>query len=119
MKTEAGSRLDTLVQLLRRQLAARTGASARGAARAPARPPGAGAAMSPLARVQALRQSGVQSEAVLQRALVEQLLASALGPALLNDAPFQALVDEVLDALRDDPGMSRLLQTALAPAPQA
>lgn len=114
MKTDPSTRLQAVVQLLRQQLGARSGRAAPG--RAPAAG-GARGARTPLAHVQALRDAGLSTEPQLQRALVEQLLAGGLGAGLVNEAPFQALVDDVLTTLRDDPDMHVLLQRAVAPVP--
>jgi hypothetical protein len=116
MKTDPRTRLQTVVQLLRQQLGARSGRAAPGPA--PAAGGGVASGRTPLAHVQALRDAGLSAEPLLQRALVEQLLAGGLGAGLVNEAPFQALVDDVLATLRTDPEMQALLQQAVAPAPQ-
>jgi len=115
MKTDPRTRLQAVVQLLRQQLGARSGRAAPG--RGPAAAGSRRSNLSPLAHVQALRDAGLTAESPLQRALVEQLLAGGLGAGLVNEAPFQALVDDVLATLRDDPEMQGLLQRAVAPTP--
>ncbi|HEX3673455.1 MAG TPA: hypothetical protein VHU87_04215 [Rhizomicrobium sp.] len=97
------SNADRLVLLLRQKLQerAKAGASAR---------PGK-KAEQPATRsgIQALAAVEGSDERPLRRALIQNLLADQLGPALLNDAQFQQIVSRVTEAIEDDPGASQLL----------
>lgn len=49
----------------------------------------------------------------LKRALIENVLAEQFGPALLNDAKFQQVVDRVTEAIEADTGGGILLEKAI------
>jgi hypothetical protein len=50
----------------------------------------------------------------LKRALIENVLAEQFGPAMLNDAKFQQVVDRVAEAIEADAGGGVLLEKAIA-----
>ena len=50
----------------------------------------------------------------LKRALIENILADQLGPALINDARFQQVVDQVADAIDADSDGAALLSRTIA-----
>ena len=67
-------------------------------------------------------RSGVRgSEAIealddrkLKRVVIEQILVDQFGPALVNDASFQQLVDQVTEAIESDADGALTLSKALA-----
>jgi hypothetical protein len=52
-------------------------------------------------------------QAEVGRALVRGLLSHEFGASVSNDAEFQAIVDDVLAAIRRDEAASRLLDSAI------
>jgi hypothetical protein len=67
-------------------------------------------ALSPLTG--ALARAGADDDR-LRRSLVEQLLADHFGPALVNDAKFQQVVDDVTQIMASDESIGPLLNNAL------
>lgn len=54
------------------------------------------------------------SEALLRRALIEQLLTDQFDRRLANDAKFQQIVDQVTAIMADDPDVGGLLNATVA-----
>jgi hypothetical protein len=100
------SNADRLVILLRQKLRERAKA---GAAVRPGKAAEQGVAAPSPTGIQALAAIEGSDERPLRRALIQNLLADQLGPALLNDAQFQQIVSRVTEAIEDDPGAARLL----------
>jgi hypothetical protein len=103
------SNVDRLVLLLRQRLAERSKAAAgRTSQSRPTDQPAA----SGLAGVQALAALESVDERQLKRALIQSLLADQFGSDLLNEAPFQQIVDRVTETLEDDADGADLLSRA-------
>jgi hypothetical protein len=68
---------------------------------------------TPIERLQNLVRQDELPETEIGRAIVRGLLAHEFGAAVANDAKFNALVDEVLGAIRRDEATSRLLERAI------
>lgn len=100
------SNVDRLVFLLRQRLLERSKAAERSGRRpAPsARPPVGG-----MESVQALAAVDSVDDRQLRRALVQNFLAEQFGPALINEAKFQQVVDRVAEALEGDAASAKLL----------
>ena len=64
--------------------------------------------------VRALAALEGADERSLRRAIIQNLLADQLDPALLNDAQFQQVVSRVTDAIEDDRGASQLMGQVVA-----
>lgn len=105
------SNADRLVRLLRQRLEERSKAKST-------RPTG-GATEVHARSVDATKAiTGRQAKAggsnkELRRTLIEQLLADQFGPALVNEAKFQQMVDNVASAMEADAGISGLLEEVL------
>ena len=69
---------------------------------------------APLDTVQAVVAAGTATERQLRRLVVQGLLSDQFGGALLNEAKFQAVVDQVTDAISADEGASQLLGKVIA-----
>lgn len=126
MQTDSVSRLNQVVLLLRQQLLSRAGKEKAGAAPSTAaRARGGRAARSEKrdldkvvsARLDTLRNAGIENTHLLKRAFIEQILISGLGDHLVNEARFQELVDEVLKTLVQDPELGLLLEMVIGAAP--
>ncbi len=104
------SNADRLVLLLRRKLQerAKAGAGANALARSGVQAPAEPSGLHALAAVEGA------DERLLRRALIQNLLADQLGPALLNDAQFQQIVSRVTQAIEEDDATSRLLSRLIA-----
>jgi hypothetical protein len=63
--------------------------------------------------VQALARSGDADERMLRRAFVLALLSDSFDPAVVDSPKFQTVVDQVVDALDDDPAGALLLKRAM------
>jgi hypothetical protein len=50
----------------------------------------------------------------LRRTIIEQLLAERFGAALVNEARFQEIVDQVTELMARDPGLSALFADVVA-----
>ncbi len=98
------SNADRLVILLRQKLQER--AKLGGAARAGRKTDLATATPTGIEALAAIEGA---DERPLRRALIQNLLADQLGPALLNDAQFQQIVSRVTEVIEDDPGAAQLL----------
>jgi hypothetical protein len=98
------SNADRLVILLRQKLQER--AKSGGASRADRKKEQGTATPT---GIQALAAVEGADERPLRRALIQNLLADQLGPALLNDGQFQQIVSRVTEAIEDDPGAAQLL----------
>jgi hypothetical protein len=103
------SNADRLVMLLKQKLeerakAARGGAKSKSGVAVPIEPSG----------VRALAALEGADERSLRRAIIQNLLADQLDPALLNDAQFQQVVTRVTDAIEDDRGASQLMHQVVA-----
>lgn len=108
---EPVSNADRLVLLLRQKLeersktmAARSGAKPKPATTAPLEPSG----------IRSLAAIEGADERSLRRAVIQNLLADQLDPALINDAQFQQIVTRVTDAIEDDANASKLLSRVVA-----
>lgn len=100
------SNADRLVILLRQKLKERAKAGRAQAGNAkPA---------ETVSGVRALAAIEGADERALRRALIQNLLADQLGPALVNDAQFQQIVTRVTDAIDEDPGAAKLLSRMVA-----
>jgi hypothetical protein len=53
-------------------------------------------------------------ERPFRRAVIQNILADQLGPALMNDAQFQQVVSRVTDAIEEDTDASELLSRVIA-----
>ncbi len=124
MQTDSVSRLNQVVLLLRQQLMSRAGKEKSSVAPS-ARLRGGRASRSGKkdlnkvvsARLDTLRNAGIQNTLLLKRAFIEQILISGLGDHLVNEARFQELVDEVLKTLVQDPELGLLLETVIGTTP--
>lgn len=105
------SNVDGLVLLLRQRLdeRARTGATSReeGQRRTGGQTPDG------LSSVQALAAIDGVDERQLRRALVQSLLTDQFGAAMINDAKFQRVVDQVTDSIASDQASTQLMERAL------
>lgn len=105
------SNADRLVRLIRQKLEER--AKARGAS-APSRAASIRAKGPETVRALAgAFAKGGADDQQLRRALVEQLLADQFGPGLINEAPFQQVVDQVKAAMETDPDIGGLIDAAI------
>lgn len=102
------SNSDRLVMLLRQKLEERAKAQRSGRT-----PPGAAATLQPTA-VQAMAAAENADDRALRRAIVQNLLADQLDPALVNDAQFQQIVTRVTDAIAEDRDASQLMLRVIA-----
>lgn len=97
------SNVDQLVLLLRQRLQERAKTARRGEPlRTASRP------AQPLAALSGL------DERQFRRALIQNLLAERLGRHLLNEAGFQQVIDQVVDALESDDLASQTLSRVVA-----
>lgn len=99
------SNVDRLVLLLRQRLQERerTPGTARTAGRRTGKAEGGVAAAQALAAVEDVEEKH------LRRALIQGLLSDQFGPAMINEARFQQVVDRVVGALEaDDAGRALL-----------
>lgn len=128
MQTDPVSRLNQVVLLLRQQLLSRAGKEKSGVGQATGgRVSDARASRSSRqdlnkvisARMDTLRNAGVQSDHLLKRAFIEQILVSGLGDHLVNEAKFQEMVDEVLKTLTQDQELGLLLEVVIGAAHRA
>lgn len=103
------SNVDRIVTVLRQRLAerARSSSSARPTASVQAKTP------TPLQTVQALAAADDISDEQLGRALVQGLLAEELGAHLVNEAPFQQVVERVVSTIEADETTAVLLKRML------
>lgn len=69
-------------------------------------------AATSLQRVERLAALSDLSEAELKRALISAVLADELGEAVVNDAKFHRVVEDVLATIAEDPTASALLERA-------
>jgi hypothetical protein len=67
-----------------------------------------------MAAVQAVAAGGAATDRQLRRAVIQGLLADQFGAALVNDAKFQAVADQVTDAIGADEAASALLGKVIA-----
>src|SRR6185312_13907928 len=103
------SNADRLVMLLKQKLEERAKA-ARGGGKGKANV----AVPVEASGVRALAALEGADERSLRRAIIQNLLADQLDPALINDAQFQQIVTRVTDALEDDRGASQLMHHEVA-----
>ena len=106
------SNADRLVLLLRQKLQER--AKATSAAKQGAKPASDVAGPSEPSGVLAPIPVESADERPFRRAVIQNILADQLGPALINDAQFQHVVSRVADAIEDDPDASELLSRVIA-----
>jgi hypothetical protein len=101
------SNVDRLVQLIRKRLEERSKATAarKDSSVGHVQPTGRPAIPAITGK---LAQAGA-NDALMRRTVVEQLLADQLGPALVNDARFQQIVDQVTQAMTSDDVIGNLL----------
>lgn len=126
MQTDSVSRLNQVVLLLRQQLLSRAGKEKAGVGPS-TRLRGGRASRSEKrdlnkvvsARLDTLRNAGIENTHLLKRAFIEQILICGLGDHLVNEARFQELVDEVLKTLVQDGELGLLLETVIAAPPAA
>jgi hypothetical protein len=101
------SNVDRLVLLLRQRLDERARAE-RGEADEVGRRQSEPALTGPDA-LRALASVEGVDDRQLKRALIQNLLAEALGPGLINDAGFQQVVEQVTETLDAEPASAQLL----------
>lgn len=102
------SNADRLVMLLRRRLQSRARAS--GASSTSSRP--LVQDIPALEGVQAL--AGELNDRQLGRTLIQAVMADGFGEELVNEARFQNVVDQVVEALESDPLTAKLLSRAIS-----
>lgn len=68
----------------------------------------------PPSGIDALAALGASDEKALRRAFVQALLADQFGKGMINEAPFQQIVERVTEAIDADPATQRLLTRLLA-----
>ena len=104
---EALSNADRFVVLLRQKLSERAKSRSRATTTASVtnRPIGREATRIVAGRV--VTAGGKDQQ--LRRVIVEQLLMERLGAALVNEAKFQAIVDQVAEMIADDPNAGAML----------
>ena len=103
------SNVDRLVMLLRRKLQERAKGSAVAA------PRGSGdSKVAGLDGVHALATVEGVDDRQLSRALIQAALTEGFGPALLNEAKFQQIVDRVTETIEAEPRTAKLLSRAVS-----
>jgi hypothetical protein len=105
------SNADRLVRLLRQRLEERSKAGSSDAAKPALSVQARSVDATKKIAGRLAREGG--ANAILRRALIEQLLADQFGVGILNEAKFQQLVDRVETAMEDDPQVSNLLGNVL------
>ena len=103
------SNVDGLVLLLRQRLEARARAGQPG--RTPDRQVGDSQPQTGMDTVRALAGLEGVDQRQFKRALIQSLLAERLGAKLINDAKFQHVVDQVVEALESEAGAAGLLES--------
>lgn len=104
------SNADKILLVLRQRLEDRAKAQKRGTGGST----GGAARRSSLRTVQEVAATGTATERQLRRLVVQGLLADQFDEALLNESRFQAVVDQVTDALTADEAASRLLSQVIS-----
>jgi hypothetical protein len=109
---DAISNTDRFVILLRQKLAKRAETkelrrTEKTVSRAPAGRDGIRAISGRAARAGA-------NDKILRRTIIEQLLADRFGSALINEARFQEIVDQVTELMASDPSLSSLFTSVVA-----
>jgi|SRR5882672_7431739 len=104
------SNADRLALLLRQKLQER----AKAAAKPGAKPASNVAGPSEPSGVLAPIPIESADERPFRRAVIQNILADQLGPALINDAQFQHVVSRVTEIIEDDPDASQLLSRVIA-----
>lgn len=99
------SNADKILLVLRQRLETQ----AKAAKKSGGQGSGAAARQAPFDAVQAVAAAGTATERQLRRLVIQSLLSDQFGGALLNEAKFQAIVDQVTDAICADEATSHLL----------
>jgi hypothetical protein len=105
------SNTDRIVRLIRQRMEERSKATASSKGQKVAHPQARGRAAIP-AITGELNRAGA-ADGLLRRVLVEQLLVDQFGPALVNDARFQQIVDQVTEAMMSDRVIGSLISQAV------
>lgn len=103
------SNVDRVVQILRQRLEERERARRK---MRPARRED-GDAVGPADSIDALAALSGVDERALRRAFIQTLLADQFGKRLINEAPFQQIVDRVTEAIDSDQTTQHLLSRLL------
>jgi hypothetical protein len=69
---------------------------------------------SPMLSVRAVAAAGTATDRQLRRLVIQGLLADQFGGALLNEAKFQGVIDQVTDAICADEAASQLLSQVIS-----
>ena len=116
MALDRVSRVDQVLLLLKKQLAARAQGNRAAADRASTN--GGGQQVGSLddklvGRLGELRASGVGDRSRLARVVVEGILVAEFGPEMLNDAQFQKIVGDIHNIIATDPELNELVERLL------
>jgi hypothetical protein len=103
------SNADKILLVLRQRLEDRAKSQRRTAGS-----PAGAAKRSPFQAIRAVAAAGNVTERQLRRLVVQSLLADQFGETLLNESRFQAVVEQVTDALSADESASRLLTRVIS-----
>src|SRR5215467_3687818 len=106
------SNADRLVLLLRQKLQER--AKAASVTKPGAKPASNVGSLSESSGVHAPTPIEGADERPFRRAVIQNVLADQLGPALMNDAQVQRVVSRVTDAIEEDPEAAELLSRVIA-----
>jgi hypothetical protein len=116
MALDRVARVDQVLMLLKKQLAARTQAGRSPGARTA--PQADASQVGPLdqtlvGRLGELRASGLGDRSRLARVVIEGILIAEFGPDMLNDVQFQKVVADIHGLIAEDPELNQLINRLL------